>query len=47
MKKTTNADVEEAIAFWIGDGQEDMTAQMTNQAAACHYDSDSSFDENE
>ena len=47
LRPVTMQDFEEAIAFWIGDGQEDMTAQMTNQAAACHYDSDSSFDENE
>ena len=38
-------DFEEAIDFWIGDGQEQMTAHKMNQASACHYDSDSSADE--
>ena len=38
-------DFEEAIDFWIGDGQEQMTAHMMNQASTCHYDSDSSADE--
>ena len=47
LRPVTMQDFQEAISFWIGDGQEDMTAQMMNQAVACHYDSESSFDDDE
>ena len=42
LRSVTTKDFEEAISFWIGDGQEEMTAQMTNEASICHYDSDDS-----
>lgn len=40
-------DFEEAVSFWIGDGQEEMSMQMMNESGSCHYDSDSSTDEDE
>jgi len=45
LRSVTMQDFEEAIAFWIGDGQDQMTAQRMNQASVCHYDSDSSLEE--
>ena len=40
-------DFEEAVSFWIGDRQEEMSMQMMNESGSCHYDSDSSTDEDE
>ena len=45
LRPVAMQDFEEAIVFWIGDGQEQMTAQMMNEASICHYDSDSSAEE--
>jgi len=39
-------DFDEAVSFWIGDGQDQMTEQMMiHEAGVCHYDSESSEDE--
>jgi SpoVK/Ycf46/Vps4 family AAA+-type ATPase len=46
LRPVTVEDFQEAITFWIGeDGQDQMTAQMMNEASTCHYDSDSSLEE--
>ena len=38
-------DFEEAISFWIGDGQEQLCLKSTNTSGTHHYDSDSSNSE--
>ena len=35
-------DFEEAISFWIGDGQEQLCLKSKNTSGSHHYDSDSS-----
>ncbi len=47
LRPVTLKDFEEAVSFWIGDGQEQMTAHMmtNNSSSSCHYDSDSSLEE--
>ncbi len=43
LRPVSIRDFEEAVSFWIGDGQDQMTKQMmTNESGPCHYDSDSS-----
>lgn len=39
-------DFEEAISFWIGDGHGQISSQMTETCGSCHYDSDSTIEDN-
>jgi SpoVK/Ycf46/Vps4 family AAA+-type ATPase len=42
------SDFENAISFWIGESQEDITTHMTmKNNRICHYDSDSTLDEDD
>ena len=42
LRSVSIQDFEEAISFWIGDGQEQMCLKGMNRSGAYHYDSDSS-----
>jgi SpoVK/Ycf46/Vps4 family AAA+-type ATPase len=39
-------DFEEAISFWIGDGHGQISSQMAETCGSCHYDSDSTIEDN-
>ena len=42
LRPVSIQDFEEAISFWIGDGQEQMCLKSLNRSGAYHYDSESS-----